>query len=134
MQMDLIPKNYFFRDFFDDFFDLPSLRPREMIRSDIYEDGDNYVVEMDVPGFYREDIVVDYSNGYLNIIAKKESKVEDDKNYIRRERYYGEYKRSFYLGDIDESLIKATFKNGILKVAFPKKQAEDTAKKVIEIE
>ncbi|MDD2489959.1 MAG: Hsp20/alpha crystallin family protein [Bacilli bacterium] len=132
--MHLIPKNTFFREIFDDLFDMPIMRSGDIMRSDIYEEDDNYVVEMDIPGFNKEDLLVDYNNGYLNIIAKKETEQEENKNYIRRERYYGEYKRSFYVGDIDESLIKANFENGILKVIFPKKQLEDNSKKVIEIE
>lgn len=132
--MHLIPKNTFFREIFDDLFDMPIMRSGDIMRSDIYEEDDNYVVEMDIPGFNKEDLLVDYNNGYLNIIAKKETEQEKNKNYIRRERYYGEYKRSFYVGDIDESLIKANFENGILKVIFPKKQLEDNSKKVIEIE
>jgi len=132
--MHLIPKNTFFREIFDDLFDMPIMKSGDIMRSDIYEEDDNYVVEMDIPGFNKEDLLVDYNNGYLNIIAKKETEQEKNKNYIRRERYYGEYKRSFYVGDIDESLIKANFENGILKVIFPKKQLEDNSKKVIEIE
>ena len=132
--MHLIPKNTFFREIFDDLFDMPIMRSGDIMRSDIYEEDDNYVVEMDIPGFNKEDLLVDYNNGYLNIIAKKETEQEKNKNYIRRERYYGEYKRSFYVGDIDESLIKANFEDGILKVIFPKKQLEDNSKKVIEIE
>jgi HSP20 family protein len=134
MKMHLIPKNTFFREIFDDLFDMPIMKSGDIMRSDIYEEDDNYVVEMDIPGFNKEDLLVDYNNGYLNIIAKKETEQEKNKNYIRRERYYGEYKRSFYVGDIDESLIKANFENGILKVIFPKKQLEDNSKKVIEIE
>jgi len=104
------------------------------MRSDVYEQDNQYVVEMDIPGFKKEDINIDYNNGYLSISAKNEDVVEEDKNYIRRERFYGQYQRSFYVGDIDESLIKANFDEGTLKVSFPKKQLENANKKLIEIE
>ena len=114
---------------------MPIFKSFEMMRSDIYEEGDNYVVEVDIPGFQRKDIAIDYNKGNLNISAKREEDKEDkNKKYIRRERYYGEYKRSFYIGEVDESLIKAKFDNGILKISFPKKQIETANKKLIEIE
>lgn len=132
--MHLVPRNSFFREFIDDFFDTSIAKSGEMIRTDIYEEDENYVVEMDVPGFSKEDIIIDYNNDYLTISAKRETTKEETKNYIRRERYYGEYKRSFYVGDIDEAQIKANFKDGILKVVFPKKQLEGKSKKVITID
>jgi HSP20 family protein len=134
--MDLIPKNIFFREIFDDLLDMPTLKSAEMMRSDIYEEGNNYIIEVDIPGFQKENIFVDYEKGYLNIKAQKSKETNDEdkeKKYLRRERYYGEFKRSFYIGDIDESQIEANFENGILKVLFPKKQAEDKNKKLIEI-
>ena len=136
--MHLIPKDAFFREIFDDLFDMPVQRTVDIMKSDVYVENDNYVIEMDTPGFKREDIKIDYNKGYLNVNAKKEElneeKDENNKKYIRKERYYGEYKRSFYVGDIDESLIKANFENGILKISFPKKQLENASKKLIEIE
>jgi HSP20 family protein len=133
--MDLIPRRGFFRDIFDDLFEWPLIsKSFDIMRSDVYEQDNQYVVEMDIPGFKKEDINIDYNNGYLSISAKNEDVVEEDKNYIRRERFYGQYQRSFYVGDIDESQIKASFNNGILKVVFPKKQLENPNKKKIEIE
>ncbi len=137
--MHLVPKNTFFREIFDDLFDVPAIRSIDIMRSDIYEEDNNYIIEVDIPGFKKKDIKIDYNKGYLNINAqRKESTEEEDENkgkkYIRKERYYGEYKRSFYVGDIDESLIKANFDEGTLKVSFPKKQLENANKKLIEIE
>ena len=131
--MDLIPKRSFFGDFFDDFFDMPVVKSNDIMQTDVYEENDNYVIEVDIPGFNKEDVTIDYNKGYLNISAKREE-TKEDKNYIRRERFYGQYKRSFYIGEIDESKIKASFEDGILKVNVPKEQLEDKSKKVIEIE
>lgn len=132
--MDLLPRKSVFRDLFDDLFEMPLVTSNNIMRSDIYEENNQYVVEIDIPGFHKEDINIDYNNGYLNITAKKEEEIEDNKNYIRKERFYGKYQRRFYVGDIDEASIKANFDNGILKVVFPKKQLDKPSGKNIAIE
>ncbi len=135
--MQLVPKNTFFREIFDDLFDMPALKSVDMMRSDVYEENDSYVIEIDIPGFKKSDIDINYNKGYFTINAKKEISTDEqgeNKKYIRKERHYGEYKRSFYVGEIDESLIKAKFDNGTLKLTFPKKQLESANKKSIEIE
>jgi HSP20 family protein len=134
MKMSLLPRETFFRDIFEDLFDLPVLKTADVMRSDVYEKNGNYIIEIDIPGFQKEDINIDYTKGYLNISAIREETKEEEKNYIRRERFLGQYKRSFYIGEIDESQVKANFENGILKVSFPKKQLETESKKLIEIE
>ena len=74
-------------------------------------------------------------NDYLTITAEKSDNSEDkDKNYIRQERSYGKYQRSFYLGDIDKEKIDAKFENGILKITMPKKEEVKSSKKTIEIQ
>lgn len=128
--MNLIPRNFFLDDFFDDFgkVKMPDFK------CDIYEEDNNYVVEMDVPGFKKDEINIDVEKGYLTISASHdEEKDEKEKNYIRKERIYGEAKRQFYVGDIDEESIKANFNDGVLKVIVPKKE-EISSKKKIEIE
>ena len=90
---------------------------------------------MDIPGFKKDEISVETKDGYLTITAEKKDEVNEDdkeKNYIRRERTYGKYQRSFYLGDLDEENIDASFENGMLKIEVPKKEEVDS-KKVIEI-
>lgn len=89
----------------------------ELYKADIYSLDDQECIEMDLPGYQKENITVDYNNGYLNITAYKE---ESEKNYIHQERYYGEYSRTFYIGDIAEEQIKASLENGILKITYPK--------------
>jgi len=128
--MDLIPRNFFLDDIFDGF-----LNSREAgnLKCDIYEKDNNYHIEMDAPGFKKEDLNVECDNGYLTIsVSKKEETADEEKNYIRRERYSREYKRSFYIGDIDAENIEAEFDNGTLKIVIPKKE-EVSTKKLIDI-
>lgn len=131
--MDLMPRKFYLDDIFDDFI---SSRKEQHMKCDIYEKGGDYHIEMDIPGFNKEEISVETKDGYLTIKAEKkneETEEDNDKNYIRRERTYGKYERSFYLGDLDEDKIDAKFENGMLKITVPKKEEVDT-KKVIEIQ
>ena len=131
--MDLMPRNFSFDDIFDNFLTDKSY---SNMKCDIYEKGGDYHIEMDIPGFNKEEISVETKDGYLTIKAEKkneETEEDNDKNYIRRERTYGKYERSFYLGDLDEDKIDAKFDNGMLKITVPKKEEVDT-KKVIEIQ
>ena len=119
---------------FDDFFTPARGDDMSKMRCDIYEKDGDYHIEMDIPGFDKNEITIDCENGYLTITANKE-KVEKDetKKYIRRERNYGKYERTFYLGDVDASSIRAKFKHGMLKIIVPKK-VEKESKQHIQIE
>lgn len=128
--MDLIPRKFYLDDIFDDF--MAPERSNAM-KCDIYEKEGKYHIEMDIPGFNKEDIKLDCDNGYLTVSAKKESKTEDkDKKYIRRERVYSKFTRSFYLDDALEDSIDAEFKDGTLHIVVAKKD-ESKEKKYIEI-
>ena len=135
--MMLMPK-IFDDDFFrDDFFDRKDRMNFNLMKTDIREDDKSYLLEVDLPGYSKDDIKIDITDGYLTINAKveKEDK-EDNKNYVRRERFTGEVSRSFYVGeDIKEEEVKASFKNGILTLEVPKLSLEDKKKdkKYIEI-
>lgn len=132
INMDLIPRKFYLDDIFDDFI---SSKKEQNMKCDIYEKGGDYHIEMDIPGFDKKDISVETKDGYLTIKAEKTNEVNEedkDKNYIRRERSYGKYERSFYLGDLDESKVDAEFQNGMLKIIVPKKEEVDN-RKVIEI-
>lgn len=121
--MSLMPRKYYLEDFFDDFV---SQRDNSIMKCDIYEKDGNYKIELDVPGFDKKDIKIECKKGYLTITAKREFKEENsDKNYIRKERNYGEYTRSFYLGDIDASKIEAKFSNGTLMISVPQIEKQD---------
>ena len=125
--MNLIPRKFYLDDVFVD-----STRNNNM-KCDIYEKDGDYHIEIDIPGFDKKDIKVECDNGYLTVTAKKDEEVEDkSKNYIRRERSYGKYQRSFYIGDMDSNEIRAKFKHGMLKIIVPKVETKET-KRHIEI-
>ena len=101
---------------------------KNMMKTDIKELEGGYELEMDLPGFTKDEITAELKDGYLTISASKGlDKDEQEKEtgkYIRRERYAGACQRSFYVGeDITEQDIKAEFKHGILKLFVPKKEA-----------
>lgn len=126
--MNLIPRSYL-DDFFDDFV---SSKGNDM-KCDIYEKDDIYHIDVDVPGFDKKDITIECKDGYLTISAKKESfDDKEEKNYIRKERKYGNYTRSFYLGELDTDKIVAKFNNGTLSISVPKEEKQEN-KKIIEI-
>lgn len=124
----------------DEFFDTQWGRHRNNVqmKTDIKEEDDKFILEIDVPGFDREDIKLSMEEGYLKVEAfKEESKEEDDKKgtYLRRERYYGSCSRCYYVGDIKQESIKASHKNGILSIAIPKQNPKEVeVKKYISIE
>ena len=91
---------------------------------DVWEDKDNVYVEADIPGFDQKDIHLDLKGDSLIISAKKEeTKEEKKKNYYYSERYQGSFYRGITLpGNVDQSSVKATYKNGVLKVKLPKKE------------
>ena len=129
--MSLLPERFYLDNFFDDFLDE---RRSNAMKCDIYEKDNKYHVEMDIPGFNKEDISIDINDGYLTVEATKgEDKEEKDKNYIRRERTYGEIKRQFYVGNVDTEKTKAEFKNGTLKIVIPKVEEKEN-KKLINID
>ena len=120
--MMLVPRRNF--DLFDDFFDdgFFSKKEKNLMKTDIRETKDKYIIDIDLPGFDKENINLSLNKGYLEISTKvdKEDNNEEEK-YVRKERFYGECSRSFYVGDeITEEDIQAEFKNGILKIEIPK--------------
>lgn len=131
-----------FDDFFNDF-----ARPvrftnstNYMMKTDVKETENGYELDIDLPGYKKEDIKAELKDGYMTISAQS-SKSEDEKDkdgkYIRRERYYGNCSRTFYVGDdVTQEDIKAKFEDGILKIAVPKKEAKPQVeeKKFINIE
>ena len=128
--MNLIPRDYFLDSFFDE---LDSDKKGNIMKCDIYIKDGKYNIDLDVPGFEKKDIKIECKDGYLTITAKRENSVDEEKkNYIRKEKNYGEYSRSFYVGDVDTDLINAKFNNGTLLITVPKEEKQDT-KKVIKI-
>ena len=111
----------FFREFLDDdFFSLMNYNHGNF-RADLKETDENYYVEADLPGVEKGNIDIDFYNNYLVISAKRDESIENEKeNYVRRERHYGEFKRSFHIDNVDENKIKASFNDGVLRVTLPK--------------
>ena len=97
-----------------------------MMKTDVKETDSGYELDVDLPGFKKEEIRLELENGYLTVSASKGLE-KDEKNeegkYIRRERYTGNVRRSFYVGEnLTEDDIKASFEDGILKLDLPKKE------------
>ena len=123
-----------FNDFDKDFFG--GRMPVNNCKTDIRDDGNKYVLESELPGFEKEDIKLDISGTQLTISAEHSTNNDekDDKgNYIRRERIFGSYKRSFDIGDIDTEAISAEYRNGILTIELPKKAPEAPVARRLEI-
>lgn len=131
-----------FDEMFDDMFRDPfnsKISSYNMMKTDIKEKDGNYLLDIELPGFKKEDISIELDNGTLTISANRENSNEekdDDGHIVRQERFSGHCSRSYYVGDnIKEEDIKAKFENGELKIVLPNmtnKQIED--KKQISIE
>ncbi len=118
--------------FFNDDFFAPAGLLKSSFSVDLKENENEYLIEADLPGVEKGDIHLDYNNGYLTISAKRDSLVEDKKdNYVRKERSHGEFKRCFYVDNIDEEKIQASFNNGVLNVSLPKlNKGKESGKKI----
>ena len=123
----------FEREFFGKRNPLYGKNAKNMMKTDIRETDDSYEVDIDLPGFKKDEISATLEDGYLTISAAKGlDKDEKDKEgkYIRQERYAGAMSRSFYVGTgITQEDVKAKYENGILKLTVPKKQPETVEKK-----
>ena len=121
-----------FDDFFNDFDMFPGWsgrnplygkHARNMMKTDVRETEDTYEVDVDLPGFQKDEIRLDLKDGYLTIQAAKGlDKDEQDKKgkYIRQERYAGAMSRSFYVGDVEPDQISAKYEHGVLQISLPK--------------
>lgn len=130
--MKLLPGFNTFDDVFDNMFNDSFFKgTNNYMRTDVKEIDNNYVLEMELPGFNKDNISVELHEGYLTITGNKSSNVDEkdnNGNIIRQERYSGSCSRSFYVGDeVKQEDIKASYNNGELKISLPK-----TASKQIE--
>ena len=135
--------NGMFDDFFGDDFFAPARHANggaAIMHTDVRETENAYIIDMELPGFKKEDVEAELKDGYLTVRA--EHKTENDEkdkegHYIRKERYYGNFARSFYVGEaVTQEDIKAAFQDGILTLNVPKKEKEEKAeeKRLITIE
>ena len=107
-------------NFFSDFFGTNNA-PMEL-STDITDKGDSFVLEADLPGFKKDDIKIDLENDRLTIKAERHSNTETTKNgYVRRERSFGSFERSFDVSGIDTAGIKANYTDGVLTLTLPKR-------------
>ena len=138
-----------FDDFFSDPFGMmvPQTRDalygkhaKNLMKTDIRETDTSYELDIDLPGFKKDEVSIDLKDGYLTISASSNSnkdEKDEEGRYIRRERYSGSCSRSFYVGDaVTEADIKAKFENGTLTMMIPKKEVQPAVenKKYIAIE
>ena len=115
----------FFNDnFLDDFFRTSHNQHYFDLKTDIKETENGYNLEIEMPGYTKDEVKISLENGYLTIQAEKENKKEEKEKYIVRERYYGKATRSYYVGNINQEEITANFTNGILNVFVPKEKKE----------
>ena len=111
-----------------DAFDAPFTSTSNLgFKVDVKDNGTAYELTADLPGFKKEDISLSYDSNYLTLSAKREDnndQQDDNGNYIRRERSYGQMTRSFYIPGIDKAKAAADFKDGVLKIQLPKLQEQ----------
>ena len=129
----IIKRDNFFNHYFD-WFDIPFLREYQFMRSDIYEIDNKYAIDIDLPGLNKDNIRINYDNGYITVNAIKTEEKRSLDKYVRKERFIGEIKRSFYIGEKKEQDIRATYKNGVLNITFPKEEHTRKNKKNIAID
>ena len=124
----LVPRKKDF-DLFDNFFEDDFFHPmqrhdKSLMKTDVRETKDKFIIDMDLPGYDKENISLSLNNGYLEVKAKteKETNENEEEKYVRKERFVGECSRSFYVGeDTNYEDIDAEFKNGILTIEIMKK-------------
>ena len=123
-------------DELDNFFDRTNLN--RAMKTDVKETANGYELTVDLPGVRKEDVKAELHEGYLTICVtaqKNQEQEQEDGKYIRRERYTGNYSRSFFVGkDVTEEEIQAKFTDGVLKLNVPKKEPAVPEKKYISIQ
>jgi len=148
----MLMPSIFRENLFDDWFNFPDFSDLDqterklygrhadrLMKTDVHEHDDHYEVDIDLPGFAKDEIKIELNNGYLTVSAAKGlDKDQNDKKgkLIRQERYAGAMQRSFYVGEeLTEEDVKASFKHGVLSLCLPKKEAKAVPeKKTIMIE
>ena len=134
----MLMPSIFGENLFDDLFDYPAIRrhaerpmakePVMMMKTDVKEKDDAYELDIELPGYSKDNVKAELKDGFLTVSAtveKNDDEKDKDGRYIRRERYSGSCSRSFYVGEnVTEADIKAKFDNGILKISVPKIEAK----------
>ena len=138
-----------FDEFWNDPFDMDRMLPRgrdplygkhskNLMKTDVRETEGSYELDIDLPGFKKDEITLELKDGYLTISAQKAIEKDNEKHgrMLRQERYAGMMQRSFYVGEhITEEDVKASYESGVLHLVIPKKDVPKMPeKKVIQIE
>ena len=122
-------------NFFNDDFFAPFNIDSDNFHADIKETDNEYLVVAELPGVKKEDISLEYNDNQLVISAKRDEFINEEKdNYIRKERHYGTFSRSFYVDNVDKNDILAKFENGELKIVLPKLEKTSPTSNRIEIQ
>lgn len=139
--MMMIPRRKNEFDLLGEMFEDPFFSEHEskVMKTDIKEKKDKYLIDIELPGYQKENIKIDVEDGYLTVHAEinSDNEEKEDGKFVRKERYVGSCSRSFYVGtEVQSEDIKASFKNGMLKIEVPKKdeKKELPEKKYIQIE
>ena len=137
----MIPRRKNEFDLLGEMFEDPFFTDHEskIMKTDIKEKKDEYLINIELPGYQKENIKMEIEDGYLTVHAEVNSDNEEKEEgkFVRRERYVGSCSRSFYVGtEVKSEEIKASFKNGMLKIEIPKKEEDKKLpeKKYIQIE
>ena len=107
-------------------------RAKNLMKTDVRETEKTYEVDIDLPGFKKDEISVDLKNGYLTIQAAKgldRDQTDKEGKYIRQERYSGACSRSFYVGEVEADQVSAKYEDGILRITLPKESRKELPKK-----
>lgn len=123
----LISKDPFFNNYLRLF---DNRADNNFMNTDIIEKENNYVLKIEIPGISKDSISIDYENENLNIKVVRQDENDENDNYLKREIYYGEYSRKFYVGNIHEEEIEANYDNGILTIIIPKEATVDSKKRI----
>lgn len=115
--------------FFTPFVNFFSKESSKLLKTDIKETDKEYTLLMDVPGLTKKDIKISLDQKYLTVTATSDQESQEGTKYIRKERFYGTSTRSFYVGDIEQKDIKASFENGLLIIVIPKKNYQKAEEK-----
>ena len=145
----MLMPSIFGESLFDDWFDFPDFRDLDkgerklygrhadrLMKTDVHEADDHYEVDIDLPGFKKDDLHLELKDGYLTVSASKEQETEKKGKALRKERFEGAMQRTYFVGkELTEEDIKAKFEHGVLNLTIPKKEAPKVPeKKYIAIE
>ena len=138
MKYSVARNNDLFDDIFDSMFRAPVFGGQSLMKTDVREKDGKYVLDIEIPGYRKEDVKISLFNGNLTVTAENNRSNEEKDaqgRIVRQERYSGSCTRTFYVGDaIRETDVHASFDNGILQIEIPtEKKKEEEEKKFIEI-